>query len=59
MLNATEKYEYYDDEENHAYATRRAIAPIAAVLPTRQSSKERQDQKDDQNGSKHCLFLSK
>jgi hypothetical protein len=39
-LNATEKHEHDNDEENNTEATRRGVAPPAAVRPSRQSSHE-------------------
>jgi hypothetical protein len=46
-LDATEKDENYDDNENDAETAGGPVAPVAAVIPSRQRAKERQDQKDD------------
>ena len=45
-LNTSEKHENDNDEENETYASRGAIAPLTAVRPSRQSTQQRQDQKD-------------
>ena len=58
-LNTSEKNENDNNEESEAYASRRDIAPLAAVRPPRQSTHECQDQKDYQYSSKHCLLLPK
>jgi hypothetical protein len=58
-LNTSEKHQNDNNEESEAYASCWDIAPLAAVRPPRQRPHERQDQKDDQDSSKHCLFLSK
>jgi len=52
-LNAPKKRENENDKESETYASRRDIAPLSAVRPPRQSTYECQDQKDDQNSSKH------
>src|SRR5208282_1197902 len=46
-LNASKKHKNYDDDENDPQASRRSVAPISAVIPSRQRAEERQDQKDN------------
>jgi len=58
-LNASEKYENHNYNKDKAHASRRHIAPFPAVRPSWQRAKERQDQKDYQDRSKHCLLLFK
>jgi hypothetical protein len=55
-LNAAEKHENHNNSEHQAYATRRKVAPVTAVRPTWSSAYECQDQKHDQDCSKHCFF---
>jgi len=58
-LNSSQKQENNDNDENDTQAPRRHVAPLAAVRPPRQGTYERQDQKDNQDRSKHDLLLSK
>jgi hypothetical protein len=55
-LNAAEKYEDHNTREHETYTTSRKVAPIPAVRPPRESAYKCQDQKHDQDSSKHCLF---
>lgn len=42
-----------DDNDNQPQATAWAVAPASAVRPRRNCSKKKQDQNDEQNGSRH------
>jgi hypothetical protein len=46
-LDASEKYKNDYDDKNDAETAGRPVAPVSAVIPSRQCAKERQDQKDD------------
>jgi len=58
-LKASEKNENGHNEEHHTDATGRGVTPVATERPPRQRSEKRQDQKDDQDSSKHGLLLCK
>jgi hypothetical protein len=53
ILNAPKKDENDHNEESKTYASRRDIAPLPTVRPARQSADECQNQKDNQDSSKH------
>ncbi len=56
---ASEKHKNDNNEQRETNAARGDITPFAAVRPAWQSSQQHQDQEDDQESSKHGLFLSK
>ena len=55
-LDASEQYEDDNHQKHEAYSTCRKVAPIPAVRPPRESAYKCQDQKHDQDSSKHCFF---
>jgi hypothetical protein len=56
-LQAPEKHEHDNDQQNCANSARWGITPIAAVRPPRENSQQRQYQDKNQYGSNHRLFL--
>src|SRR5208337_2012723 len=58
-LKASEKNENGHNEEHHADATGRGVTPVATEGPPGERSEKRQDQKDNQDSSKHGLLLCK
>jgi hypothetical protein len=56
-LKTSEKHENDDDKKNDADASRRGIAPVSTVRPSRDRAYQSQYQEDDQDCCKHRLLL--
>jgi hypothetical protein len=58
-LNPARKHQHDDNQENDSEAAARKVAPTAAVTPRRQGADEKEDQKDNQNGSEahRCTYV--
>jgi hypothetical protein len=46
-LQAAEKHQNYNDQQNRAYTARWGVPPVAAVRPTWKDSKQRHYQEND------------
>jgi len=55
-LESSQKQKNDDNDKRDAYDPRRHVAPLAAVRAPRQSTYERQNQKDNQNSCEHCFL---
>jgi len=50
VSDAAHQHEDDEDNENKAQTTAWSIAPVAAVSPSRESSKEHEKKNDEKNG---------
>jgi hypothetical protein len=57
VLDAAEKHQNDDDEQNQPHSPGRGITPLPAMGPPRQYTQECHHQKHDQYRSEHCFLL--
>jgi len=53
VSDLTQKPENDENGQNQTQATRRSITPTAAMIPSRQRAKYKQDEQDDNDGGDH------
>src|SRR5271157_1140726 len=57
QLDPAEQQQNDHDDEQQTHPTAREVAPGTAVVPRRESAHQKQNQKNNQNGSKHTFLL--
>src|SRR5271165_980702 len=57
QLDPAEQQQNDHDDEQQTHPTAREVAPGTAVVPRRESAHEKQNQKNNQDGSKHTFLL--